>query len=194
MKKNKFLYILLPLLTYFMLSLVVSCKSTDQETPYTDYGTSVFKGYADAKQAGFDTIVDPTLATSRATFVAYLDNNSKVFTVKLSWSGLTSAAKSAFVYSPADSAVFLTKKPSWSISTSLTGTSGNSTFYRMETTQLTDNEIAALMDTTWNNSKRDTVGVNTKWYFVINSTANAAAGYGEVRGQVKYQRTFYKNK
>ncbi|MDR3652191.1 MAG: CHRD domain-containing protein [Paludibacter sp.] len=195
MKKNKFSYLILSALAYFTISLIVSCKNADSETPYKDHGISIFKGYADATQAGFDTTAN-VLSTSRATFIAYLDNNSKVFTVNISWKGLTSDAKAAFIYAPADSAVFLTEKPSWQMTNSLSGTSGSGSFYRMEATQLTDNEVSALMDTTWNHSRRDSVGVNTKWYFVINTTnhgSTTANGVGEVRGQVKYQRTFYKN-
>jgi hypothetical protein len=199
MKRKPFVYSILSLLALLVLTVTPGCKNADEESPYTDYGVSVFEGYGDAKQAGLDTTLatgDTALARVRTKFYATLDNNSKVFTVRISWSNLPKAAAKAQIFMPADSGVFVSAYSMWDVNTALTGTSSSVVAYRMESTMLRNEEEAQLragkwyftvttadLDATRTTSKAHTVPVN----------GVSTVGYGIARGQVKFVRTFYKN-
>jgi hypothetical protein len=200
--KIQFVYSLIVAVAFLSVSLFPGCKNEDKEADYTDYGTSVFMGVADAGQAGLDTTAatgDPTLKSANARFIGTFDNNSWVFSAQVIWTGFPNAAKKAQVFAPADSGVFLNAYSDWDINTSLTGILGSVYGYRMESSMLTDNEKTYLKA--------------GKWYFTLTTTSDLTSpartttgahtlsvagvqkvGYGIVRGQIKWLKTFFKSK
>ncbi|WP_243348119.1 hypothetical protein [Parabacteroides sp. FAFU027] len=199
MKRKQFVYTILSVMAMFILMVMPGCKNADEETPYTDYGVSVFEGYGDAKQAGLDTTLatgDTALARVRTKFYATLDNNSKVFTVRITWYNLPNAAIKAQIFSPADSSVFVSAYSMWDVNTALSGKSGWVVAYKMESTMLRDEDEVQLRAGKWyftvTTADLDAVRSTSKAHTVpINGVSTV--GYGIARGQVKFVRTFYKN-
>lgn len=199
MKRIQFIYSILSVVALLTLMVMPGCKNEDEDTPYTDYGVSVFEGYGDAKQAGLDTTLatgDTALARIRTKFYATLDNNSKVFTVRIWWYNLPKVAVKAQIFSPADSGVFVSAYSLWDVNTSLSGTSGWILGYKMESTMLRDEDEAQLRAGKWyftiTTADLDAVRTTSKAHTVpVNGVSTV--GYGIARGQVKFVRTFYKN-
>lgn len=197
-------------LAILLTSTLQSCKNADQETDYTDYGTSIFQADADAMQAGLDVSTASgvqELSMSRGVFFATLDNNSKVFSVNLKWLNFPSYAAKAQLFAPADSGVFVSKQSMWDIYIYTTPSLkfGELNVYRMETTALRDYEEEFLkqgkcyftftsLDYTPTSGAYSGTKISLSGSHALTINGVSVTGYGAVRGQIELEKTFFKSK
>lgn len=164
MKTKSIFYI--AALAFLSFAVLIGCKK-NTDAAYDNKGYLVFTGDGSSAQ-----MVPAGTATGTSKFVGVYDNNSKIFNVKLSWTGLSSTMTSASFYGPA--ATGQTGVATRSIATVQTKAATDSiTTVIWAYSSLSQNELNDLK--------------NGNWYYTIFTQNNTA---GEVRGQVKLNHTF----